>query len=144
LGERIAEDIKIQIGSAVELDEPIETSMRGRDLLSGLPREIIVNDAQIREALGRSMKVIIDHVKAILEITPPELVADIYQKGIMLTGGGALLRGLDQALSKGTGLNVHVAAETQTCVVRGTSVLLEDKGMLEDVAVNASDLIKGI
>ena len=92
LGERIAEQIKIEIGSAVELDDGIETSMRGRDLLSGLPREITVNDAQIREALGRSIKAIIDHVKAILEITPPELVADIYQKGIMLTGGGALLK----------------------------------------------------
>lgn len=144
LGERIAEDVKIQIGSAVELEETLEAPMRGRDLLSGLPREIKVNDAQIREALGRSIKAIVDHVKAILEITPPELVADIYQKGIMLTGGGALLRGLDQALSKGTGLNVHVAEDTQTCVVRGTAKLLEDKKLLADVAVSASDLIKGI
>lgn len=144
LGERIAEEIKIQIGSAIELDEPLETSMRGRDLLSGLPREITVNDAQIREALGRSIKAIVDHVKAILEITPPELVADIYQRGIMLTGGGAFLRGLDQALSKGTGLKVHVAEDTQTCVVRGTAKLLDDTKLLNEVAVSASDLIKGI
>jgi len=144
LGERIAEQIKMEIGSAVELEEPLETSMRGRDLLSGLPRQITVNDAQIREALGRSIKAITDHVKAILEITPPELVADIYQKGITLTGGGALLRGLDQALAKGTGLQVHVAEDTETCVVRGTAKILEDKQLLADVAVSASDLVKGI
>ena len=92
LGERVAERIKIEIGSAIELNEKLEANMRGRDLLSGLPREIVVNDAQIREALGRSVKAIVDHVKAILEITPPELVADIYQRGIVLTGGGARLR----------------------------------------------------
>lgn len=144
LGERVAEHIKIEIGSAVELNEKLEANMRGRDLLSGLPREIVVNDAQIREALGRSVKAIVDHVKGILEITPPELVADIYQRGIVLTGGGALLRGLDDALSKGTGLPVRVAEETSSCVVRGTAKLLDDKQLLNDVAIPASDLVKGI
>ncbi|PIP60482.1 rod shape-determining protein [Candidatus Uhrbacteria bacterium CG22_combo_CG10-13_8_21_14_all_47_17] len=144
LGERVAEHIKIEIGSAIELNEKLEANMRGRDLLSGLPREIVVNDAQIREALGRSVKAIVDHVKAILEITPPELVADIYQRGIVLTGGGALLRGLDDALSRGTGLPVRVAEETSSCVVRGTAKLLDDKQLLNDVAIPASDLVKGI
>jgi rod shape-determining protein MreB len=88
LGEGIAEQIKIAVGSAVELAEPLETSMRGRDILSGLPREILVNDAQVREALARSVKAIVEQVKGILEITPPELVADIYQKGIILPTSG--------------------------------------------------------
>lgn len=144
LGERVAEQIKIAIGSAVELSEPMETTMRGRDLLSGLPREITVNDAQVREALGRSIKAIIDQTKAILEITPPELVADIQQKGIVLTGGGALLRGLDQALSRGTGLPVRVADDCLHCVVRGTSQLIEDRALLAEVAIPATDLVKSI
>lgn len=144
LGERVAEEIKIGVGSADELEEPIETSMRGRDLLTGLPRQITVNDAQIREALGRSVKVIIDQVKSILEITPPELVADIQQRGIVLAGGGALLRGLDQALSRGTGLPVRVAEDAPLCVVRGTGMLLDDAKLLSEVAVPASDLVKGV
>lgn len=144
LGERVAEQLKISIGSAVELEQTLETSMRGRDLLSGLPREITVNDAQIREALGRSIKAIVDQIKAILEITPPELVADIQQRGIMLTGGTALLRGIDQAISRGTGLPVRVADDTLNCVVRGTAMLLEDKLLLNDVAIPAADLMKGI
>lgn len=144
LGERVAEQLKISIGSAVELEQTLETSMRGRDLLSGLPREITVNDAQIREALGRSIKSIVDQIKAILEITPPELVADIQQRGIMLTGGTSLLRGIDQAISRGTGLPVRVADDTLNCVVRGTAVLLEDKALLNDVAIPAADLMKGI
>ena len=144
LGERVAEEIKIAVGSADELEETIETSMRGRDLLTGLPRQITVNDAQIREALGRSVKVIIDQVKSILEITPPELVADIQQRGIILTGGGALLRGLDQALSRGTGLPVRVAEDAPLCVVRGMGALLDDANLLFEVAVPASDLVKGV
>ncbi len=144
LGERVAEQIKTAIGSAVELAEPMEATMRGRDLLSGLPREIIVNDAQIREALGRSIKTIIDQAKGILEITPPELVADIQQRGIVLTGGGALLRGLDQALSRGTGLPVRVADDCLNCVVRGTAQLLEDRVLLAEVAIPATDLVKSI
>ncbi len=144
LGERVAEQIKIEIGSAVELPEGVEALMRGRDLLSGLPRQITVNDAQIREALGRSIKALVDHVKAILETTPPELVSDIYQRGIVLTGGGALLRGLDEALSRGTGLPVRIAEDPALCVVRGTAYLLENAALLSDVALPATDLVRGI
>ena len=110
------------VGSAIELEDPMEMAMRGRDILSGLPREIIINDAQIREALGRSVKAIIEQIKSILEITPPELVADIQQRGIVLTGGGALLRGLDQAIAKWTGLPVRVAEEPMAAAVRGTGL----------------------
>jgi rod shape-determining protein MreB len=144
LGDRIAEEIKIAIGSAVELEEKMEASMRGRDLLSGLPREIVVNDAQIREALGRSIKAIVEQVKSILEVTPPELVADIYQRGIVLTGGGALLRGIDQAISRGTGLPVRVAEDPLTAVVRGCGALLENKSLLTDVAFPSTDRVGGV
>lgn len=141
LGERIAEDIKIAIGSAVELTEKMEASMRGRDLLSGLPREIIVHDAQIREALARSVKAIVEQIKAILEVTPPELVADIYQKGIVLTGGGALLRGMETAISRGTGLPVRIAEDPLTAVVRGTGILIDRPDLAKEVAFPASDRV---
>ncbi|HVM90857.1 MAG TPA: rod shape-determining protein [Verrucomicrobiae bacterium] len=144
LGERVAEEIKIAVGSAEELTDPLEVSMRGRDLLTGLPRQIMVNDAQIREALGRSVKVIVDQVKGILETTPPELVADIQQRGIVLTGGGALLRGIDQALTRGTGLPVRVADEAPLCVVRGAGMLLDDPATIADVAISATDIVKGV
>lgn len=142
LGERVSEDIKIQVGSAVPLAERLETSMRGRDLLSGLPREITVNDEQIREAMSRSVRSIVDHVKSILEITPPELVADIYRRGIVLSGGGALLRNLDRALEQGTGLPVRIADEPMLAVVRGTGMLLKDRTLMNDVELPLADVMR--
>ncbi|HWR00059.1 MAG TPA: rod shape-determining protein [Candidatus Methylomirabilis sp.] len=142
LGEKVAEDIKMNAGSAADLSDKLETSMRGRDLLSGLPREIVVNDAQIREALGRSVRVIVDHVKSILEVTPPELVADIYRRGIVLTGGGALLRGIDRAISQGTGLPVRLTDDPLMAVVRGTGLLLEDRVLLHDVELPLAEVMR--
>lgn len=142
VGERVAEDVKIAAGSAVALPERIEVSLRGRDLLSGLPREIMVNDGQIREAMSRSIKAIIEHVKSILEITPPELVADIYRRGIVLTGGGALLRGFGQAITEGTGLPVRVADDPLTAVARGAGLLLEHPELLEIVALPSADKMR--
>lgn len=139
LGERVAEEVKMAIGTAVEWDEPLQGSMRGRDLVTGLPKEILVNDAQIREALGRSIKAMVEQVKGILEITPPELVADIHRNGIMLTGGGALLKGMDVVLSRGTGLPVHVAESPELAVVRGTGMLLDNATLLKDVGFPATD-----
>lgn len=139
LGERVAEDIKLQVGSAFEIHESLQVSMRGRDLITGLPREIIVNDSQIREAMARSVKFIVDHVKSILEVTPPELVADIYQRGIILTGGGALLRGMDEVLHRATGLPVRVAEDPITTVVRGTGMLLDQPDLARHVAFPATD-----
>ncbi|PJE75676.1 rod shape-determining protein [Candidatus Uhrbacteria bacterium CG10_big_fil_rev_8_21_14_0_10_48_11] len=135
LGERIAEDIKIAVGSAAPLEEPLETSMRGRDLVSGLPKEVTVNDTQVRQAMARSVKTIIEHIRGILEITPPELVADIYERGIVLLGGGALLRNLDRAISDATQIPVRVADDPLTCVVRGTGILLDSIELLEEVAI---------
>lgn len=139
LGERVAEDVKVRAGSATVLDEPIEVPIRGRDLLSGLPREITANDSQIREALARSVKAIVEHIKSILELTPPELVADIYRNGLVLSGGGALLRGLDRAISDGTGLMVRIADDPLHAVVRGTGFLLEDRALLKDISLMMTD-----
>lgn len=139
LGERVAEDIKISTGSAMPLADRIEMPIRGRDLLSGLPREILVNDGQIREATSRSIKAIVDHIKSILEITPPELVADIYHRGIVMTGGGALFRGIDRAITEGTGLPVRIAEDPLTAVARGAGKLLEHPDLLEDVMLPTAD-----
>jgi rod shape-determining protein MreB len=139
LGERVAEEVKIAAGSAVPLPDRIEIPLRGRDLLSGLPHEIMVNDGQIREALSRSIKSILEHIKSILEITPPELVADIYRRGIVITGGGSLLRGIDRAITEGTGLPVRVAEDPLTAVARGCGILLEDERLLEDVSLPSTD-----
>ncbi len=142
VGERVAEDVKIAAGSAIALDAPLQVPLRGRDLLSGLPREILITDSQIREAISRSVKAIIEHVKSILEITPPELVADIYRRGIVLTGGGALLRGFDRALMEGTGLPVRVADDPLTAVARGCGILLERADLLEIVALPSADKMR--
>lgn len=135
LGERNAEVIKMKIGSAEVLDEPITIEMRGRDMITGLPKEIIVNDSQIREALARSVKIITENIKATLEQTPPELVSDIYERGIVLTGGGALLRNIDRAIAKATEIPVRIADDPLTCVVRGTGVLLENIPLLKNIAL---------
>lgn len=138
LGERVAENIKTRIGSATELDEPMEIEMRGRDMVTGLPKEILVSDAQIREAMTRSLKAIVENIKSVLEITPPELIADIYERGIILTGGGGLLMGLDRLISEASGIPVRVADDSLTCVVRGTGMLLDSIDLLKDIALPSS------
>ncbi len=135
LGEKNAEQVKIRVGSALPGEEPMQMEMRGRDLITGLPKEIIVNDGQIREAMQRSVGIIIDNVKAALENTPPELVADIYERGIILTGGGSLLRGLDQLISRQAQIPVRVAEDPMTCTVRGAGALLEQPDVLRDMAL---------
>jgi rod shape-determining protein MreB len=138
LGERNAELVKMRIGSAMNQDEPLEMEIRGRDLITGLPKEIAVNDSQIREAMYRSIRTIVENVKATLEVTPPELVADIYERGIILTGGGALLRGFDRLLANETSIPVRVADDPLTCVVRGAGALLENIPLLKDVTLPSS------
>lgn len=133
LGERTAEEIKIAIGSAIPGSEPIVTPMRGRDLVTGLPKEIMVTDDEIRQALHKSLNLIVEAVKATIEETPPELVADIMDRGIVLAGGGALLRGLDKVLAEATDTRVFIADDPLTCVVRGTGIVLEDLDTLRAV-----------
>ncbi len=136
LGEKTAEEIKIKIGSAMPLDEHTDMKVRGRDLITGLPKEISVSDMQIREALTRSIRVMVENIKTVIENTPPELVADIYERGITLTGGGALLKGLDRVIARETQVPVVIADDPLTCVVRGTGILLEDKKLMEDILIN--------
>lgn len=138
LGEHAAEQIKAIIGSAAELESPLEIEMRGRDLLSGLPKEIVVNDAQIREAMQRSVRVIVDNIKLTLEQTPPELVADIYERGIVLTGGTALLKQLDRVIQDTAEVPVRIADDPLTAVVRGCGMLLEGPELLKTIAVPSS------
>lgn len=133
LGEKTAEDIKIAIGSVYELDETLEMPMRGRDLVTGLPKEVIVNDAQIREAIFRSVKIIVNNIKSTIEETPPELLSDIMQRGVMLAGGGSLLRGIDKLISEQTDMPVRVMDDPLTAVARGTGIILEHLDELKDV-----------
>lgn len=125
IGERTAEDIKIKMGSAVPYDDEGEMSIKGRNLLDGLPKNIVITSAEVREALAEPLKCIVNAVKSTLENTPPELSADIIDHGIMLTGGGALLRGLDTLISDNTGMPVYIAERPLDCVVDGTGKCLE-------------------
>lgn len=135
IGEQLAESIKVNIGSAVPLDEPKEMEVRGRDLLTGLPKAIMINDKQVREAISRTVNKIIETIKTILETTPPELVSDIYERGLYLSGGGALLRGLDKAISSAAKIPVKIVDDPLTCVARGTGLLLGNKDLLEKVVL---------
>ena len=135
LGEKTAEDIKIAIGSAYELDEILEAPIRGRDLTTGLPKEIIVNSDQIREALYDSCQTIVGAIKETIEQTPPELVADIMNRGIVLVGGGGLLRGLDKLIQEETKMPVKIIDDPLTAVVRGTGIILEDLDKLREILV---------
>jgi len=134
IGERTAEEIKIYIGSAYPTnDDEAVMDVRGLHLLSGLPRTVTVKGPEIREAMSEPLSVIIEAVKRTLERTPPELAADIIDRGIMLAGGGALLKGLDTLISHETGIVVHVAADPLSCVVLGTGRVLENFKQLERV-----------
>jgi len=136
LGEKTAEDIKITIGSAYPLDEKLEMAMRGRDLVTGLPKEVIINDEQTRRALSRSVKILVENIKATIEETPPELVADIMSKGIILVGGGGMLKGLDKLVSEQTKMPVKVADDPLTAVARGAGIVLENIDDLSEVLVS--------
>lgn len=142
VGERVAEEIKIQIGSAAPLKDGLETTMRGRDLLTGLPKEVMISDSQVRHAMNRSLKMMIESIKGILEITPAELVADIYERGIVLSGGGALLRNIDIAIADATQIPVRIADDPLTCVVRGTGILLDNFALLEDVMIPSANEVQ--
>jgi rod shape-determining protein MreB len=136
LGERTAEDIKIAIASAYPGDyDEQRVTLRGRDLLTGLPRAVEITAEQVREAIEVSVQQIVDTIKDTIEETPPELVADIMDQGIVLAGGGALLQGLDRRVSEATQMPVHVADDPLTCVARGTGKALEELDVLERTLV---------
>lgn len=135
IGERTAEDIKIELGSAVPLVKEREAVVRGRELASGLPKSIRVTSVEIREALAGTISQIINEIHEVLEETPPELLSDILERGIIITGGGALIRGLDKRVSEETKIPVWVADDPLTTVVRGCYKLLEDLDLLAKVKV---------
>ncbi len=126
IGELTAEDIKIRLGSAYPLDKELSSDIRGRDLVAGVPKTLKLSSVQVREALAETIDKIVEAVRQALERTPPELASDILERGIILTGGGSLLRGLDKRLRQETNLPVNVAEDPLTCVVRGTGKVLED------------------
>jgi rod shape-determining protein MreB len=139
VGEQVAENVKLKIGSASPMKEPMEMEIRGRDLINGLPRAVMINDTQAREAIQKTLNQIIENIKSTLETTPPELVSDIYEHGIVLAGGGALLRGLDKEIAQATKIPVRIAEDPLTCVVRGTGILLADTELLDKVITPSPD-----
>jgi rod shape-determining protein MreB len=136
IGERTAERIKIEIGSATPLDEPRTMEIKGRHLVDGIPRTIVVGDDEIREALVDKVNVIVDAVRVALEQTPPELSADIVDRGIVMTGGGSLLRNLDKRLRDDTGLCLEMAEDPLSCVVLGVGKMLSDFDLLRKISRN--------
>ncbi|MBE9079301.1 rod shape-determining protein [Romeria aff. gracilis LEGE 07310] len=135
IGERTAEEIKIKVSSAYPsaTDDEVSLEVRGRHILSGLPRTVTIKSPEIRESMAEPLSIIVEAVKRTLESTPPELAADIIDRGIMLAGGGALLKGLDTLISHETGIVVHVAADPLSCVVLGTGRVLENFSEMERV-----------
>ena len=139
VGESTAEQIKIQIGSASPLEEELTMDVKGHDFLAGMPRTTTINSAEIREALNEPVTAIIEAVKQALSITPPELSADIYDKGIIMTGGGSQLRGFDERIRKETGLSVNVIDEALICVCKGAARILEDLDKFRPVLIASSN-----
>jgi rod shape-determining protein MreB len=126
IGDRTAEEIKCTIGSAMPLEQELTMIAKGRDLIAGIPKAIEISSVEIREALAEPVNAVVDALKASLEKTPPELSADIRDRGIILTGGGSLLKGLDRRLRDETNLPINIAEDPLTCVVRGTAKVLEE------------------
>lgn len=140
VGERTAEEIKIAIGSAYPLKEKLEMPLRGRNLVTGLPEEIMVDDDDIREAMAKSIRQIVNTVKTAIEETPPELLADIMARGIYLAGGGSLLRGLDTLLTKETKIPTKIVDDPLTAVVRGAGMVIENLDELHEVLIETEYL----
>lgn len=139
IGEKTAENIKISIGAILPGDEPLESTIRGRDLISGLPREVVITDSDIREAISQSINTLIEGIKEVLETTPPEVLADVMQRGIFLAGGGALIKGLAELIQEYTKIPVHIALDPLTAVARGTGIILENMEMYKDVLITNKD-----
>jgi rod shape-determining protein MreB and related proteins len=138
LGEKSAEDLKIKIATVSNDPEKQETTMRGRDLMSGLPKEVTINNQHVKEAISRSVRQIVEAIRDTIEKTPPELVVDIYERGILLSGGTALLRGLDKVIAQEIKIPVHVINDPLTAIARGTGIILEDLDSFKDIFLPSS------
>ena len=141
IGEKTAEEVKIAIGAAVPNFGTLERSVRGRDLATGLPREIILTNVHVHEALSSSLDALMDTMKEVIEKTPPELLSDVLERGVTIFGGGALLRGLPQFLSTMLGVPVHVAPDPLTTVVRGTGIVTEDPRPWAEMFINEEEIL---
>jgi rod shape-determining protein MreB len=139
IGPQMAERIKLEIGSAAELEHELTMEVRGRDMISGLPRKTVISSEEIREALKEPVGLIVEAVVRVLEKAEPELAADLVNEGVCMAGGGALLRGLDRVLSKTVGLGVRIADDPLTCVARGTSIFLENLNTWKDTMESDED-----
>jgi rod shape-determining protein MreB len=138
IGEKTAEEIKISVGTVAD-GEPLEASIKGRDLITGLPREVIITDSDIREAMASSIERLIEGAREVLETTPPEIVADIMRRGIYIFGGGALIKGLDALLAEVLKIPVHIADEPLTAVARGAGIIVENLESFEEVLIQNQD-----
>ena len=141
IGERTAEDAKITIGAVVPLSEILSRSVRGRDYATGLPREIVLTDSHIREAIAPSLDALMDAMKEVIEATPAELLSDVLERGVTVFGGGALLRGLPQILGKMLGVPVRVAPDPLTAVVRGAGIVTENPMLYTDFFIDEEDIL---
>ncbi len=136
IGEKTAENIKIAVGSALPVEDSVEIEVRGRDLVTGLPRAVLVTDVDIREAMAPSINSLVEGLREVLENTPPEILADIMHRGIVLVGGGALIKGLDKLLAKKVKMPIHIAEDPITAVARGTGVILENLEKYKDILID--------
>ncbi len=139
IGEKTAESLKIAVGSVLPSNPPLEAAIRGRDLVTGLPREVVLTDADIREAIGPSIDNLLEAVKGVLEITPPEILSDIMIRGVYLVGGGALIKGLQPMLEEYLGIPVNIADDPLTSVARGTGIILENLSHFEEILIENED-----
>lgn len=141
IGEKTAEYIKIAVGAVVQ-EESIETTVRGRDLITGLPREVVITDSDVREAMSSSIDALVESAKEVLETTPPEILSDVMNRGIHLVGGGALIKGLSTLLSSSLKLPVYIVEDPLTAIARGTGIILEDLEKYQDVLIQNEDELR--
>ena len=139
IGDKTAEAAKISIGSVLPTHAPLEAAVKGRDLVTGLPKEVILTDTDIREALSQSIETLIEATREVLESTPPEVLSDIMQRGLYLSGGGALIKGLSELIEGEINIPVHISADPLTAVARGCGVILEDIERFRDVLIENDD-----
>jgi len=139
IGEKTAEEIKMAIGSVLSTEVPLEASVKGRDLVTGLPREVIITDSDIRESIAQSIASLVEATKEVLETTPPEVLSDIMHRGMHLSGGGALIQGLAQLLEEEIKIPVHIAADPLSAVARGAGIILENMEEFYDVLIANED-----
>ena len=139
IGEKSAEELKVAIASIAPGKTPLEATVRGRDLITGLPREVLITEVDIRNAISHSIEELVESVKEVLETTPPEVISDVMQRGVMLAGGGALIRGLPELLEAALGMQVRVAPDPLTAVVRGTGMVLDDLAGYREALLTSDD-----